>query len=101
MPITKNSRMNDGGIDFGNVHSNYERARYQNTRYNLLNSLTGEFLFPFQTNWEPFDNFNLALTADLNSTQYNGEYTVQSKIISIQGTTYNEKIIAVKNGLGS
>jgi hypothetical protein len=90
-----------GPIDFGNVHENYERAKYQNGRYNLLNSLSGEFLFPFQTDWEPFDNFNLALPADLGSTQYNGEYTVRDKIIFIQGTTYNEKIIAVKNGLGS
>jgi len=100
------TRMKRGGvsyghIDWGNVHDNYERARYQNARYNLLNSLTGEFLFPFQTSWEPFDNFNLALPADSDSTQYNGEYTVRDKIIIIQGTTYNEKIVAVKNGLGS
>jgi len=86
-------------IDFGNTHDNYERAFYQNSRYNLLNSLAGEFLFPFQTAWEPFDNFSLALPAELDSTQYGGEYTVRDKIIFIQGSTYNEKIIAVKNGL--
>lgn len=90
-----------GALDFGNVHPDYERALYQNARYNLLNCLTGEFVFPFQTNWEPFDNFDLALPADLQSTQYNGEYTVQSKIIFVQGGSYCEKIIAVKNGLGS
>jgi hypothetical protein len=86
-------------IDFGNVHPNYERARYQNTRYDLLNSLIGEVLFPFQTAWEPCDNFNLALPADLSSSQYDGEYTIQTKVIFIQGVTYNEKIVAVKNGL--
>lgn len=86
-------------VDFGNVHSNYERAKYQNTRYNLLNSLTGKFLFPFQTAWEPFDNFTLSLPVELDSSQYDGEYTVQTKIIFIQGGTYNEQLIAVKNGL--
>jgi len=90
-----------GPIDWGNVHPKYERARYQNTRYNLLNSLTGKFLFPFETSWEPFDNFSLALPADSDSTQYNGAYTAHTKIILIQGTSYNEQIIAVKNGLGS
>lgn len=88
-------------LDWGNVHPNFERARYQNARYNLLNSLYGEFLFPNETDWEPGDNFSLALPADLDSTQYNGEYTVQSKIIFVQGSTYNEQIVAVKNGLGS
>ena len=100
------SKMGRGSVSFspvnwGNVHDNYERALYQNARYNLLNSLTGEFVFPFQTNLEPFDNFNLALPAELLSTQYNGEYTIHSKIIFVQGSSYNEKIIAVKNGLGS
>lgn len=90
-----------GPLDFGNVHKNYERGRYQNARYNLLNSLTGEFLFPFQTSWEPFDNFSLALPADADSSQYNGEYTAHTKIILIQGSSYNEQIIAVKNGLGA
>lgn len=90
-----------GPLDFGNVHPNYERALYQNGRYSLLNSLTGAVQFPFQTSWEPFQNFNLALPADLESSQYNGEYTIRDKIIFIQGTTYVEKLIAVKNGLGS
>jgi len=90
-----------GHVDFGNVHDKYERAKYQNGRYNLLNSLTGEVLFPFQTSWEPFQNFSLAQPADLESSQYNGEYTIRDKIIFIQGTTYVEKLVAVKNGLGS
>lgn len=98
--------MERGGIsfsplDWGNVHSNYERAQYQNARFNLLNSLTGEFLFPYATSWEPFDNFNMSSPAETLSSAYDGEYVVATKIVHIQGGTYNEKIIGVKNALGA
>jgi hypothetical protein len=88
-------------IDFGNTHFDYEEARVQNIRYNLLNSLTGEFLVGFQTMFEAGDNFNHVAPANSNNDQYDGEFTVATKIIFIAGSQYNEKIIAVKNGLNS
>lgn len=88
-------------ISFGNVHDNYERALYQNIRFNLLKNLTGEFLFPFQTPFEPGSQIVFSQVPDRKSTEYNGVYTVTEKIIFIQGTSYNEKIIGVKNGLSN
>lgn len=88
-----------GHIDFGNVHDNYERALYQNTRFNLLNNLTAEILIGFQTSLDLFDNFKYVPPAQLKSEAYSGEYTISGKIIYIAGASYNEKLIAVKNGL--
>lgn len=86
-------------IDFGNVHENYERARYQNMRYNLVKSLSGLFLFPFQTPLEPGNQIAFTQTAGTKSTQYNGDYTVTEKTILIQGKSYNEKLVAMRGGL--
>jgi hypothetical protein len=86
-------------IDFGNVHENYERALYQNTRFNLLNNLAAEVLIGFQTDMDLFDNFKYVPPTQLKSDSYAGEYTISGKIIYIAGSSYNEKLIAVKNGL--
>lgn len=86
-------------IDFGNTHENYERALYQNTRYNLLNNLAAEVLIGFQTDMDLFDNFIYVPPAQLKSDAYAGEYTISGKIIYIAGSSYNEKLITVKNGL--
>jgi hypothetical protein len=86
-------------INYGNVHDNYERARYQNVRFNLLKSLSGQFLFGFQTPLEPGNQVVLSQVPDRNASEYNGVYTITQKIVFIQGSSYNEKIIGVKNGL--
>lgn len=86
-------------VNYGNVHDNYERARYQNVRFNLLKSLMGQFLFAFQTPLEPGNQLVLSQVSDRNASEYNGVYTVTQKIVFIQGSSYNEKIIGVKNGL--
>jgi hypothetical protein len=86
-------------IDFGNVHDNYVRARYQNIRFNLLKNMTGQFLFGFQTPLEMGNQIVMSQTPDRNSQEYNGVWTITDKIVFIQGTIYNEKIVAVKNGL--
>lgn len=86
-------------INYGNVHPNYERARYQNIRFNLLKSLSGQFLLPFQTPLEPGNQIVFSQAAGLKSSIYNGEYTITDKIIYVAGAQYNEKLIGVKNGL--
>ena len=88
-------------VDWGNVHPDYEKARYQNSRFDSLNSIAGEFLFQNQTQIEICDNFNHVATPDIKNTDYNGEFTVTSKTIFILGTIYQEKIVAVRNGLGA
>jgi hypothetical protein len=86
-------------ISFGNVHDKYERGRYQNARYNLLNSVRGELLFTFQTDFEMGDNFGYVAPSQLSNHEYDGEFTVATKVIYITGSNYQEKIVALKNGL--
>lgn len=87
-------------IDCGaNVHPKYERALYQNTRFNLLNNLRAQVLVGFQTDLDLFDNFKYVPPAQLSSEAYAGEYTISGKIIQIVGNAYYEKFTAVKNGL--
>lgn len=86
-------------IDAGNVHPKYERAKYQNTRYNLLKSMQVEFLFPLQTSFEPTDSFKYVAPVTQHNEEYNGEYFVMAKVIFVTGTSYQEKIVAVRNGL--
>lgn len=87
-------------IDFGmNVHPKYERALYQNTRFNLLNNLKAEVLLGFQTDIDLFNNFEYVPPEQLSSGAYAGEYTVSGKIIYIPGASYYEKLLVTKNGL--
>ncbi len=88
-----------GPINFGNVHDRYERARYQNIRFGLLNSVTADFLFPYQTDLETADNFLYVSPSELGNKDYDGEFTVTTKVVYISGSSYQEKIVAVKNGL--
>lgn len=87
-------------IDFGNVHSNYEQARYQNVRLARLNNLSCEFLFGFQTDFEAFDNFMFVSPTPWQDNSYDGSYIVTGKVVFIAGSQYVEKIIGVRMGLG-
>jgi hypothetical protein len=86
-------------IDFGNVHPNYERAFYQNTRRSLMNSLTMEFSFGFVTPFECFDTFSYVSPAQQEVSEYDGSYIVTGKVVYVVGTAYYEKITAVRMGL--
>jgi hypothetical protein len=86
-------------IDFKQVGDNYERGRWQNARFNLLNCVTGEFLFSYPTTWEPIDYFKYLAPDNLSDTTYNGMYTVASKTILISGGNYYEKVQALRTGL--
>lgn len=88
-----------GPIDFGNTHDKYERAIYQNTRFNLLNNLQAEVSLGFQVDLDLFDNFKYVPPEEMNSASYAGEYTVNDKIIYIAGSSYYEKLLVTKNGL--
>ena len=86
-------------IDFGNVHPNYEQARYQNVRLARLNNLSCEFLFGFQTDFEAFDNFTFVSPSTWPDNSYDGNYIVTGKVIFIAGSQYVEKVIGVRMGL--
>jgi hypothetical protein len=103
-PILSSEVRNDIGrgfisysaLDSGNVHKSYERALYQNTRFNLLYSMTGEFLTPVQTGLEALDVISYVEGKD--HTEDSGTYTLKGKVILVAGSTYQEKLMGLKNG---
>lgn len=88
-------------IDFGNSGEYYDKALYQNVRYNMLKSLGAEFLVGNPTGLEPGDSFKFSTPKELRMSAYDGTYQVADKIIFIAGATYLEKVIAYRNGLDS
>lgn len=89
-----------GAIDVGNVHDNYERAVYQNQRFANLYSLEVEFLISTPTNFTLFDKFTFAIDAE-NQKQdlaYGGVYTIAGFALLVQGATYAEKLLGVRQG---
>jgi hypothetical protein len=86
-------------IDFKNVHPNYEQARYQNIRIARLNNLMCEFLFAFPTDFEPFETLAFVSPPDWQDKSYDGAYIVTGKVIFIAGSSYNEKVLAVRMNL--
>ena len=84
-------------IGFGNVHTNFQRARYQNARFDLLKSLSCEFLIFNPTVMEPLDELSFSTSATTPS-DYDGLYVLSSKVIYIQGNTYVEKHIGLREG---
>jgi hypothetical protein len=89
-----------GPIDVGNVHSNYERAAYQNMRFANLYSMDVEFLILNPTPLTLFNKFTFALEVE-NQKQdpaYSGTYITAAKAIYVQGTNYAEKIVGTRTG---
>lgn len=97
--LAKRGGISYSPIDFGNVHANYEQARYQNVRLARLNNLSCEFLFGFQTDFEAFDNFLFVAPSSWADNSYNGAYIVTGKVVFIAGSQYVEKVIGVRMGL--
>ena len=89
-----------GPIDVGNVHSNYERAAYQNMRYANLYSMDAEFMTLLPTPLTLFNTLNFSLETENKKLDpaYSGTYITSGKAIYIQGTSYTEKIAASRTG---
>lgn len=84
-------------ISWGNEHEQYERARYQNSRFDALRNVGVTLLFPKPTNFKVLDGLQLTTNQHTHSA-YDGEYVVSHKVIYVQGNTYAEKIIAYREG---
>jgi hypothetical protein len=89
-----------GPIDVGNVHSNYERAAYQNMRFANLYSMDVEFLVLTPTPLTLFNKFTFALEVENEKLDpaYSGNYITAAKAIYVQGTNYAEKIVGTRTG---
>jgi len=89
-----------GPIDVGNVHSNYERAKYQNMRYANLYSMTAEFITLMPTPLTLFNQFTFSLETENQKLDpaYSGNYITSAKAIYVQGTSYCEKVVGARTG---
>jgi hypothetical protein len=90
-------------IDVGNVHTNYERAVYQNMRFANTYSLSVEFNISTPTTLQLFDTFTFAVDTE-NQKQdvaYAGTYIISAKAFLIVGANYAEKLLGVRQGTNS
>ena len=85
-------------IDFGNTHESFQQAQYQNHRFDSLKSLSCEFMIFNPTKMEPLDSLNFT-TEPSSPSQYDGAYSISHKVIYIQGNTYAEKFVGLREGL--
>lgn len=85
-------------INFGNTHDNFDKALYQNRRFDYLRSLACEFLIFNPTLIEPLDEF-LFTTSPSAPGEYDGSYMISHKVIYIQGNNYVEKLTGLREGL--
>ncbi|BAG41650.1 hypothetical protein [Ralstonia phage phiRSL1] len=89
-----------GGLDIGNTHPAYEQARYQNQRFAALYNTAVEFLMLTPTTFNLFDKFTFAVDAEnqKSDTAYAGEYTIAAQALFVQGASFGEKILGVRQG---
>lgn len=87
-------------IDAGNVHENYERASYQNLRYQNLFSYGVDALMTDVTTVNLGDRVNLAVQTETlrQDVPNSGVYTVSGHAIYIQGANYSEKLGMCRQG---
>lgn len=94
-------RQSYGPIDVGNVHPNYELAKYQNTRYANLFNVGGDFLTIYPTGLNMLDRFSYTAPiaeGDFQDNVQSGNYTVTAKAIVIQGGNYGEMVEGYRHG---
>lgn len=89
-----------GPIDCGNVHTKYERAKYQNVRYANLFNLGLDLLMTMPTDIKLLEQINFSVQKEDTSidTATSGIYTVTGHSIYIEAATYAERIGIVRHG---
>jgi len=92
-----------GPIDVGNVHDNYERASYQNTRYRNLFSMGLDLMLPVISDIQLLDQVNFSVQREdaEQDVSNSSAYTVTGHSIYIQGASYFEKLNIVRHGTNS
>jgi hypothetical protein len=90
-------------IDYGNVHDNYNRSRYQNIRGTALFNVGLDILINMPAIENPkvsvFDTINI--TAPAEQSELNGSYIVVSHAISITNSQYHEKFELTRRSAAS
>ena len=87
-------------IDAGNVHLNYEKAQYQNTRYRNLFSFGLDALMVDSTEVDLAMRVSLGLQNESTDQDgpNSGTYTTTGHAIYMQGANYSEKIGMARHG---
>lgn len=99
---TQQARVKFGPINPGNVHSNYEKAYYQNLRFSNLFSSGLEILLAEPSRVKLLDNVNVQLDSpDSFTATYSGVYRTVSRTIYVQGSTYYEKLGLARRSLNA
>lgn len=89
-----------GPIDVGNVHDNYEKASYQNTRYRNLFNMGLDLLIQQPTEFQLGERmiFSVQNEDTGQDASNSGNYTVSGHAIYVQGSTYAEKVSITRHG---
>jgi hypothetical protein len=87
-------------IDVGNVHDNYEQARYQNERLSNLFTYGVEFVTPRIVNANIMDvvSCDLSHPGATSVTSISGKYMVTSKVVYIENMNFYQKVEAFRQG---
>ncbi|QRE00339.1 hypothetical protein [Burkholderia phage BCSR5] len=94
-------RITHSPINFGTVHPNYERAAYQNARFESLYSLELSCQIFGQSYMDMFDviTFSTETEKQTEDAAYSGTYVVTGKAIYVEGATYSEKVFISRMGV--
>jgi hypothetical protein len=88
-------------IDPGNVHSDYEKALYQNRRLANLFQNRIDVVTPERTTLGVLDyvNLTLDLSTSYSPKRFNLDYWITSHVVYIHGNNYYEKFELMSNVL--
>jgi len=89
-----------GGLDVGNTHENYDKAKYQNLRYSNLYSLDVKFLMRMPTGLNLFDTFTFSVDSEATKQDkaYAGTYIVSARSQFMTGANFAEMILGTRTG---
>lgn len=90
-----------GPIDCGNVHQNYEKAKYQNIRYANLFNLGIRAMVTTPTNIQLLEAINFSVQKENTDidTANSGIYTVTGHSIYVEAATYAEQFGLARHGI--
>lgn len=95
-----------GPLNFGNEHPKYQRAIYQNQRFETLFNLGLRIVTPDKTEVALFENLDITLNYPESnkgprySRHMSGIYKVVTKNIYVNGSNYYEAFTAVRRAYG-
>ena len=103
-------RIDIGPVDCGNVHEQWESARYQNLRTAMMYNMGVELLIQQQTpvDFDLFDSFKYQAVdppasggVPQDNPQYSADYVVTAKAIHVEQGNYFEKLQGFTTGINA